>query len=116
MLRLGQLPGQGNFDLAGELGVLALLGALDDVPEGFPVEYPIGRALGREDFLEDDIGFVELEPLLLRIVAQSFAGAVRRRRHDRPARRAVGSGSSAERPRQHLQAEVIGCQVAILRK
>ena len=44
-----QLAGQRHLDLAGELGILALLGGLDGVPQLGAVLYPLGRVVGGED-------------------------------------------------------------------
>jgi hypothetical protein len=67
LLFLGELPGEGNFDLAGELGVLTLLRPLDHVPEGLPVEYPTGGCwpFRGQYFLVDDIRLIEREPFAL---------------------------------------------------
>ena len=46
----GELDGQADFDLARDLGILALLRGLDRVPQALAVEYPVGCAIGREDF------------------------------------------------------------------
>ena len=66
MLRFGQFAGECDFYLARELGIASLFGALDNVPQFRPVEYPIGRVVGREYLGVDDVGFVELEPFVLR--------------------------------------------------
>jgi hypothetical protein len=50
----GQLARNGEFDLAGKLRVLALLGSLDRVPQLFAVGELLGRALRQHHFGMDD--------------------------------------------------------------
>jgi hypothetical protein len=65
LLLLGQLPWEGNFDLAGELRIPALLRPLDHVPERLSIERPRRGVVGSDYFLVDDIGLVEREPFAL---------------------------------------------------
>jgi hypothetical protein len=69
-LFLGQLARNGEFDLAGKLRVLALLGGLDRVPELFPVGEFLRRAFRQQHFGMDDpvlVGevMVAVEPLVV---------------------------------------------------
>ena len=58
LLAVFQFNGQPYFDLAGELGVFALVGCLDSVPEGVALEYP-GGGIGRgQDFAVLDAALV----------------------------------------------------------
>lgn len=53
-LFLGQLARNGEFDLAGKLRVLALLGGFDRVPELFAVGKFLRRAFRQQHFGMDD--------------------------------------------------------------
>src|SRR3546814_7357451 len=44
-----QFTWKGDFDLAGQLGVLALLDRLDAVPQARAIEHPVRRAIGGHD-------------------------------------------------------------------
>src|SRR3546814_18178172 len=44
-----QFTWKGDFDLAGQRGVLALLDRLDAVPQARAIEHPVRRAIGGHD-------------------------------------------------------------------
>ncbi|MCY1169339.1 hypothetical protein D9M73_93640 [compost metagenome] len=69
-LRFRQFARDRGFDLAGKLGVLALLSRLDLVPQRFAVPQPLGRAFGQHHFGMDDARLVgevmdTIEPLVM---------------------------------------------------
>jgi hypothetical protein len=81
-LRLCHLAGNGEFHLAGKLGVLAHLDGLNLVPEPFAVAKMFGRSLRQHDLGMDHAAFAgkvvaAVEP----VVAQPRAGAVGGGRH-----------------------------------
>jgi hypothetical protein len=47
--RLGQLSGECNLELPGELGVLPRLGKLHGIPEGSAIPHPFGSAFRKQD-------------------------------------------------------------------
>ncbi|MDQ0390425.1 hypothetical protein J3R73_000217 [Labrys monachus] len=57
-LRLRQFARQGEFDLAGELGVLAQLAGFDIVPQPFAVGKMVGGAVRQHDLGMDDAAFI----------------------------------------------------------
>ncbi|MNT39054.1 hypothetical protein D3C72_1752710 [compost metagenome] len=66
------LSGQGELDLAGELGVFTLLSPLDLVPEHLSVEPALGRAVGQQDFGVQHAGLAAvIEGLLGALVEQA---------------------------------------------
>ena len=78
-LRLTHLARDGEFDLAGKLGVLADLERLDIVPEPFTVA-PCLRRIFREQHLGmDDAGFcgkivAAIKPLVAQLRARAVGG------------------------------------------
>ncbi len=79
LLILAQFTRQGDFHLAGQLGIDPLFRLFDHVPKGLPVLYPGRHFLvdRNHDLRMDDIGLVELKPTALRHVEQPFPGTVR---------------------------------------
>jgi len=99
---LRQLAGKGELDLAGELGILALFGSLDRVPQSGPVGKGFGRAFGQHHFGMKDACLVgEIMGSVDALIVQSLACA-------------IGSGcygTASARPSDDLCAEVKDCHV-----
>lgn len=78
-LRLVHLARNRKLNLAGKLRVLALLGGLDLVPEGFPIRQAFGRTLGQHDLamLDARLGakiMVAVEAFVVQPLASSIGG------------------------------------------
>ena len=80
---LRQLAGQGEFDLASKLRILALFGGLDRVPQSGPVGEGFGRAFRQHHSGMKDARLVgEIMGPVDPLIAQSLASTIGRRRND----------------------------------
>jgi hypothetical protein len=99
---LRQFAGQGDLDLAGKLGILALFGSFDRVPQGSAVGEGFGRALGQHHFGMKDACLVgEVMVAVDPLIVQPFACTIGRCRN----------GTASARPSDDLCAEVEDCHV-----
>ena len=82
VVSLRKLAGQGELDFASELGILALLGGLDRIPQCSPVGEGFGRAFGQHHFGMQDARLVgEIMGSVDALVVQPLACTVGRCRN-----------------------------------
>ena len=87
---VAQLVRQRHRDLAGDLRVAPVLHGLGLVPQPVAVRHPLRRALGQHDLaVFHALAATEIVGHPVRLVAQSLAGAIGRRRHRRMAMAAL---------------------------
>ena len=93
---------QGNLELAGNAGILPLLGKLGGVPERRAIPRPIGV----DAFRQDDLGM--FDALLCRVVVRDAVALVGQLLPGTISHR--GDGATALRPRNWLHAEMVDRQ------
>src|SRR5580658_5679210 len=77
LLVLFKLDRQGELDFPGELGVLALLGFLNRIPELRAIEHPVGCARRRDDLGMFDAALSEVaEGLVEALIVKLTRGAI----------------------------------------
>jgi hypothetical protein len=89
-LALVELAGEGELDLAGQLGILPLLGRLDRIPQTFPLPKFLGSAGGRHHLGINDTALVgkivmAIETLIVKPGCRAIGGRRERARSVGPA-------------------------------